>query len=195
MIFNARTWHWLCVSAYLMFPAILCAGTLPEDSPFLWPVILVIFWGLLVAVLGAIQGIMLACGKLHYGCPSCNEKSFVSGAGRDGVYLDCPKCGELRFKLGSLFGMRTIKIDSDEDDLAHPYLYPGSPLTTPKRHLIPFLVIFLPVVASVVIASVIYKFIFSGILVLCFCYFVGGFLIEGIYSGRISDNHRSESVV
>lgn len=190
MIFNARTWHWFCVSAYLIFPAILCAWFLSDGSLFLWPVILVILWGVLVAILGAIQGIMFACGKLYYGCPKCDGKSFVSGWNRDGIYLDCPNCGELRFKLGSLLGLRTIKIGSDEDETAEFYENTGSFLSAAKRHFIPFCVIFFPVVASVVIASVIHRFQFFYILIPGFwCYAVGGFILDGIYSGRASDNH------
>ncbi|MCX6875636.1 MAG: hypothetical protein NTW21_17785 [Verrucomicrobia bacterium] len=37
IMLNARTWHRLCISAYVMFPAIVIAWVLPKDSPFAWP--------------------------------------------------------------------------------------------------------------------------------------------------------------
>jgi hypothetical protein len=187
---NARTWHRLCISAYVMFPAMVITWLLPNDSPFIWAARVAIVWSFFVGAIGALQGIMLACGKLHLGCPLCDAKSFVSGGDREGVYLDCPHCGELRLKVGRLFGLQAIRPGSVEDDLAECQASPGSPLLAPKRHLIPFAIIFLPVVASVVAASMIHKFSFFYILIPGFwCYAVGGFILEGIFSGSVSDNH------
>jgi hypothetical protein len=187
---NARTWHRLCISAHLMIPAIVIAWVLPKESPFIWPVIAVIFWGFLVAALGAIQGIMLACGKLHLGCPRCDARSYVSGGDRDGMYLECPHCGGLRIKAGRLFGLQSIRPGSEEDDLAECPASPGSPLLAPKRHLVPFVIIFLPVVASVVTASMIHKFSLFYILIPGFsCYALGGVILDALFSGSASDNH------
>ena len=122
---NARTWHRLCISAYVIFPATIFAWLLPNDSPFIWPAIVAIVWGFLVAGLGAAQGIMLACGKLHLGCPLCDARSFVSGGDRDGMYLECPHCGELRLKIGRLVGLRAIRPGSVDDDLAECPASPG----------------------------------------------------------------------
>lgn len=186
---NARTWHRLCLSAYLMFPAVVVAWSLPKDSPFLWPAALVVLWGFLVAGLGAVQGILLACGKLHLGCPHCDARSLVSGGGRDGVVLECPHCGTLRMRIGRPGPLRAIRPGSVDDDLAECPVSPGSPLLAPKRHLVPFLIIYTPVVASVVAASVIHRFSAFYILIPGFwCYGVGGFILEGIFSGRMSDN-------
>jgi hypothetical protein len=74
----------------------------------------------------------------------------------------------------------------DDDERA----VPGSLLLAPKRHLVPFIIIFLPVVASVVAASMIHEFSFFYILIPGFwCYGVGGFILDGLFAGRISDNH------
>ena len=187
---NARTWHRLCISAYVMFPAIVIAWFLPNDSPLIWPAIVAIVWGVIVAGLGALQGIMLAFGKLHLGCPICDARSFVSGGDRDGMYLECPHCGDLRLKVGRLFGLRAIRPGSADDDLAEYPVSTSSPLLAPKRHLVPFIIIFLPVVASVVAASVIHEFSFFYILIPGFwCYAAGGFILDGIFSGSVSDNH------
>ncbi len=187
---NARTWHRLCISAHVMFPAIVIAWLLPNDSPFILPAVAGIIWGLMVAAIGAVQGIMLACGRLYLGCPLCDARSFVSGGDRDGVYLDCPHCGELRLKIGRIFGLQAIRTGSAEDDLAESPASPGSPLLAPKRHLVPFVIIFLPVVASVVTASMIHKFSFFYILIPGFsCYALGGVILDALFSGSASDNH------
>lgn len=163
---------------------------LPEDSPFIWPAIAAIIWGLVVGVLGAIQGIMMACGKLHMGCPICDARSFVQGGNRDGVYFDCPHCGELRIKAGRLFGMQVTRTGTEDDDLADYRPDNASPLLAPKRHPVPFAIIFLPVVASIVVASVIHEFSFFYLLIPGFwCHAVGGFILDGIFSGSMSDNH------
>ncbi len=186
---NARTWHRLCLSAYILFPAVVISWSLPRDSPFIWPAALAVLWGFLVAGLGAIQGILLALGKLHLGCPLCDARSLVLGGGRDGTYLECPRCGELRLKIGRLGALRAIRPGSVDDDLAECPASPGSPLLAPKRHWVPFLIIYLPVVASVVAASLIHQFYAFYILIPGFwCYGVGGFILDGLFSGRFSDN-------
>lgn len=188
---NARTWHRLCISAYVMFPAIFVAGWLPDKSLLIWPAVGAIVWGLIVAALGAVQGILLACGRLHWGCPLCNARSFVSGGDRDGMNLGCPHCGELRLKIGRLGPLRVIRPESvveDEEAVEEPASL-GSLLLAPKRHFVPFIIIFLPVVASVVAASYIHEFSFFYILIPGFwCYAVGGVLLDGIFSGRITDS-------
>jgi hypothetical protein len=186
---NARTWNAFCVSAYLMFPAIVGVWFLRDDSLLIWPLLLVILWGVLVAILGAIQGVLLSCGKLHYGCPVCNEKSLVTGGGRDGIYIDCPKCGELRLRLGRLSGLKIIRPGTDEDDMADFYENPGSPLTAAKRYPVAFCIIFSPVVFSIIFALLIHEFSFSFILILLISYALGGVLLDAIYSGKMSDNH------
>lgn len=190
IMFNARTWHRLCISAYLMFPAVLIAWLLPDDSPLMWLAVIAIFWGIGVGAIGAIQGIMLACGKLHLGCPLCDTRSTVSRGDRDGMYLDCPHCGELRIKVGRISGLQAVRPGSVDDELTEHPASMDSLLLAPKRHLLPFSIIFLPVVASVVTASMIHKFSFFYILIPGFwCYAVGGFILDALFSGNVSDSH------
>ncbi len=178
------------MSAYVIFPAVIVGGMLPENSAFIWPVVAAILWGLLIALFGAYQGIMLACGRLYLGCPICDAKSCVAGGDRDGMYLDCPDCGELRLKAGSLFGLKAIKSGSDEDELADYHPNSRSPLLAPWRHFIPFVIIFLPVIASIVVASLIHEFTFFYLLIPgVWCFAVGGFILDGIFGGSMSDNH------
>lgn len=154
---NARTWHRLCVSSYLAFPAVVVAGVLPKDSLIIWLPIAVIAWAFLVGIFGAIQGVILAFGRLYAGCPVCNAKSSVTGGDRDGMYLDCPRCGRLRLKLGRLRGLQAIRPGSKEDGLTgyRSGAVVVSPLVAPIRYFIPFTIIFIPVVASIVAASII----------------------------------------
>lgn len=187
---NARTWHRLCVSAYVIFPAGIIGWMLPDDSFLIWPVTVAIIWGGLVAAFGAIQGIMLACGRLYWRCPRCDAKSSVAGGDSNGMYLDCPECGKLRLKLGHLFGLKAIKCGSHEDELADYHPNSRSLLLAPKRHFIPFIIIFLPVVASVIAATVIHQFNFFYLIIPGFwCFGVGGFILDGVFGGTMSDNH------
>ena len=186
---NARTWHRFCVSAYLAFPAIIIAWELPEDSLIIWLPFAVIIWAFIVAFFGAIQGILLTFGRLYMGCPICNAKSNVVGGGRDGMYLDCPHCGSLRLKLGRLGRLQVIRSDSEEDDLADYCPDDSSPFMGPVRHFISSAIFFLPVIASIIVASVIYKFTFVYIILAFISCAFGGIVLNGVSSGCISDNH------
>jgi hypothetical protein len=199
---NVHTWHRLGLSAYLMFPATIIAWLLPEDSIFIWPLGIVILWGILVCTLGAIQGVRMVCGRLYMGCPICDTRSKVLGGNHDGIYLDCPRCGDLRVNLGRLSKLRAVKPGSDEDDLADvPAVSdPYAAFLAPVRHPVSFAAIYLPVLLSVIGAAVIHEFSFFYLLIPGFwCYGVGGLILEGIYKGHVSDNQgtavRSKSPV
>ena len=187
-MFNARTWHRLCISAYSIFPAILTGWFLPDDSLFLIPVAVVIGWGMLVALLGAIQGILFAFGRLRMGCPDCNAASPVTSGDEDGMWLDCPKCGELQIRIGR-FGKL---VAAPPEPVEEVQVESGSPLRAPMRHPVAFAIMFAPVVASIIAASVIHQFnLFYLIIPGFWCYGVGGFILEAIFSGRYGRHSRS----
>jgi hypothetical protein len=190
-MFNARTWHRLCVSAYLLFPAVIVGLLLPRDSPFGWLCAVAIGWSLLIALLGAVQGGLLALGRLRQGCPLCGRQSRVIGGSGDGMLLDCPGCGELRLKhFGRPYGFTTIRCGSPEDDLAHPRPRRGALILAPKRHAVAFALVYLPVIASVIAASCIHPFTFFYLLIPgAWCFFIGGFVLDAIADGSIHDNH------
>ena len=191
-MFNARTWHRLCISAYSIFPAILTAWFLPDDSPFLIPVAIVIGWGMLVALLGAIQGILFACGRLRMGCPNCNAASPVTGGNQDGMWLDCPKCGELALRLGRL-GKLVAEEPVTVEDVHEEQ---GSPLRLPKRHPVAFALMIAPVVISIIAASVIHRFSFFYLIIPGFwCYGVSCFTLEAIFSGTYGRYTRSRQPI
>lgn len=121
------------------------AWLLPEDSVFLWPAFLPIAWGVLVCLFGAFLGILCVCERLRFGCPRCGAKSAVSGGDADGMYLGCPSCGELRLKVGGMFGLKVIEPGSEDDDLADYVPGEASPFEMPKRYPYAFTVLFSPV--------------------------------------------------
>lgn len=64
----------------------------------------------------------------------------------------------------------------------------------PKRHPIAFTLLYLPVVASVAIASFVYRTTLSyNTVPLLWCFFVNLFLIRGLYSGELTDNSGASS--
>ena len=186
---NARTWHRLCLSAYIAFPAVVFKILRPEKTALDWLVALAIGWAVIIAIWGAIQGIQLVREKLYYGCPRCDAGSHVVGRDKDGIYLDCSNCGELRMKLGSLFGLRSVLTNSEEDELAFDFARSQSPLTAFKRRPIPLFICMLPVVGSIIAASVIHSFSFFYLLIPGFwCFAVGGMIVDAFGDGVISDN-------
>jgi hypothetical protein len=110
-MFNARTWYWLCVSAYIMFPGVIISWLLPEDSVFLFISFLMIAWGVVIAILGGAQGILFAFGRLKMGCPICGISSKVVGGSQNGLSLKCQSCGNLRLSVGRIFGLKIEKIN------------------------------------------------------------------------------------
>lgn len=116
----------------------------------------------------------------------------MTGGDRNGMFLDCPGCGFLRVETGFLSGMKMIKRGEhdDEEESADDHPLSDSPLRAPLRHLVPFLIIFSPVVAAVIAASVIHEFSFFYLIIPgFFCYAVGGLILNAIYHGSLSDNH------
>lgn len=107
MVLNARTWYWLCVSVCVMAPLALFG--ISDRYPFDWLSGMATLWVIAIGILGAFLGVALVLGKLHLGCPGCDTRSKVQGANRDGVYLDCPECGELLLKMGSLIGLKVTQ--------------------------------------------------------------------------------------
>ncbi len=192
-MFNARTWHRFCISAYLGFPAFLAAIFLPEGSPLIWLVIPVIGWTILVAVLGAFQGILFALGRLSMGCPECNAKSPVTGGDQYGMWLDCPKCGEMQLRIGR-FG-KIVASETDEP-VEEIYEESGSPLRLPKRHPVAFAIVIAPVVVSIIAASVIHEFSFFYLLIPGFwCFGVSCFTLEAVFSGKYGRYSRSRQPI
>lgn len=162
----------------------------PDTSSLIWLGRTMVAWGILVGVIGAIQGILFTFGRLHMGCPRCNTRSTVTGGDRDGMHLKCPSCGDLRLKFGSLFGLKAIRRGTKEDGLSDYKGETVSLIHTPKRHVVPFMIIFSPVAASIITASIIHRFSFFYLLIPGFwCYGVGCMIIEALHSGSMSDNH------
>lgn len=189
-MFNARTWHRLCISAYPMFPAILAGWFLPDGSPFMIAVFAVIGWGMLIALLGAFQGILFALGKLRMGCPDCNSASIITGGNQDGMWLDCPRCREMKLGMGRLGKLR------EDEPVEETMVESGSPFLVPKRHPVAFALTILPVAASIIAASVIHEFSFFYLIIPGFwCFGVSCFTLEAVFSGRYGSHTRSRQPI
>ena len=81
-----------------------------------------------------------------------------------------------------------------KDYPVEPDVYQSCSLLVPLRHSVPFAIIFLPVVASIIAASIIHKFSFFYLLIPGFwCYGVGGFILDGVFGGSFSDNYGTAS--
>ncbi len=59
IMFNSRTWHWLCVSAYIISPGIIMVWFFPETSNLFMVSMLMIAWAIIIGILGAFQAILL----------------------------------------------------------------------------------------------------------------------------------------
>ena len=82
------------------------------------------------------------------------------------------------------------KMMKQKDYPAEPHVYHRHSLLAPLRHSIPFAIIFLPVVASIIAASMIHKFSFFYLVIPGFwCYGVGGLILDGVFGGSFSDNY------
>lgn len=186
---NARTWHRFFVSGYAFFPGFILLFGFSNTPALALPGVALLLWSFLVALAGAVQGVLLALGRLSLGCPVCGAKSRVSGGNADGMRLDCPACGTLRLKTGRFFRLQVIRPGSKDDDLAECPPPTKGILKLPLRHPLPFLALFLPVVGSIAASAVIYKFTLFFLLVPGFwCYAVACFLLDALFTGRIQDN-------
>ena len=181
---NARTWHRLCLSAFVLFAVAFISQFFPHHSFFAWLSAIAIIGCFIAGICGAILGILLVRGKLSMGCPSCKAKSFVSGGNREPILLDCPNCGEMRLNLGRIGPLQTTTAKSEIDEWTKCKPTCKSPLHAPLLYRVPFAILFLPVVGSIVAASVIHQFSFFYLLIPGFwCYAVAGFMLEAIYAG------------
>ncbi len=113
---NIRTWHRLCISSYLGFPGMVMVWSLPNSSHLNWLALAMIVWAIGVGILGAVLGLLLMFGRLKLGCPQCNARSDVSGGNNKGMHLSCPKCGELEVQIGSIRGLKILRLQHEEED-------------------------------------------------------------------------------
>ena len=116
---NARTWHRLCASAYVMFPGAIITWTQPDGSILFWIGLVGVIWGIIIGITGALLGIAFAAKRLYLGCPECCGKAHVTGGNRTSMYLSCPQCGPLELTVGRLFGMKITRLSENESEQSH----------------------------------------------------------------------------
>jgi predicted RNA-binding Zn-ribbon protein involved in translation (DUF1610 family) len=112
-LFQLRTWHRFCAVAFLGLLAVPISWFLPWDSPFQFVAALLLGLLACACVLGAFQGILLAMGKLAFGCPHCGRTAPVTATGRGYLMLTCPECGTLVVSTG-LGRLRIRKLEPTE---------------------------------------------------------------------------------
>jgi len=113
-LFQLRTWHRVCASAFLLFPVAMLGWMMPEHH-LLHKITAPFFVLLLVlGILGAVQGILFAFKKLELGCPLCRKKSRVIDGNKQSIWLDCPDCGRLQISHG-LIRLKVIRCKSARD--------------------------------------------------------------------------------
>ena len=106
-LFRLKTWNreaMLAIPGFIAFPV---AWMLDSDSPYLYLLAPFMMGTILLGLIGALQGTMMAFGKLEFGCPICESTAKVTHGGKKYMYLDCPKCGELEVSTG--FGRMKVK--------------------------------------------------------------------------------------
>jgi len=89
IMFSSRTWHWLCLSAYIIFPGLIMVWLVPETSNLFMVSMLMIAWAILIGILGALQAVLLVLGRLKYGCPWCKAPSPVIKGNRNILIINC----------------------------------------------------------------------------------------------------------
>ena len=99
-LFRLKTWNRIAMLAIPGFIAFPVAWTLDSDSPYLYLIGPLMMGTILIALIGALQGIMMVFGKLEFGCPVCESTAKVTQGGKKYIILDCPKCGELEVSTG-----------------------------------------------------------------------------------------------
>ncbi|GAA5496330.1 hypothetical protein Rhal01_02513 [Rubritalea halochordaticola] len=187
---NARTWHKLCLSGYLMFPALVAYWVFP-DHPLIWLAYLALLWGGLVFVAGGLLCLLMTFGKMGLGCPICRAHSEVQGIHQSRITIQCPECGEMDLRIGQLSGLLSNepKVEiTDEDYLADDRPRYRSILHVPFCHPVAFGLLYFPVVGVIIAAAVIHQFSWFYLLIPgFFCYFLSGFILESLFTGKMTD--------
>lgn len=197
---NVRTWHRLVLTAGLVFALSFLCWFMPEGTMKETVIMIGSGFTIFVATLGAVMGLLLILGRLKMGCPQCDSASKASFGGGNMLCLECPECGELSVSFGRMGPLKIYGEDSvEEDDDPGEWEENQKDATgfkrlmmTPRRHPVACTLIYAPVVASVVAASIIHEFTFMYLIVPGFwCYAIGAMLVEAIKRGRIADNQGS----
>ena len=98
-----------------MFPGVFIAWFIPDGSYFILIPFLMIAWGTIVCIFGAVQGILFLFGRLKMGCPKCKSNASVVFGNRTGVIINCSSCGHLRLSVGRIFGLKIEILNSSTE--------------------------------------------------------------------------------
>lgn len=98
----------------VLVPVFILGMVVPADSRWAIAPKLGIAWAVLIGLMGAALALLLPFTSFRLGCPRCNSKTEIQHWGKDGLHLDCPKCGLLHMKPGSPFGLQVTERNEDE---------------------------------------------------------------------------------
>jgi len=201
MILNVRTWHRLVLASVLIFALSFVCWFLPEGTIKETVILFGTGFTMFTAALGVVMAVLLVIGRLKMGCPQCDRASKASFGGDNTLCLECPECGELFVSFGRMGPLKILGADSADEAEDDPGEWEENQkdatgfkrlMMTPRRHPVACTLIYAPVVASVVAASIIHEFSIIYVIVPGFwCYAIGAMLVEAIQRGRIADDQGS----
>ena len=89
-----RLWYYLSrVGGFVLFAVVAATFAAPSDSVpgrvrFVATCALI-----LLGLVGAFLGVLLACHGLRMLCPFCGRSGYAGGSKRDGMWMVCESCG------------------------------------------------------------------------------------------------------
>ncbi len=107
-----RLWFYLAkVGGFILFATIFATFSAPSDSLLGRVRFIAICALVLLCLIGAFMGILMAFGRLRMLCPFCGKSGPAGGNKREGMWMECASCGLVH---GS--GPLRLKIVRDEID-------------------------------------------------------------------------------
>ncbi len=101
-----------------MFAIVFATFFAPQDSALGHARAVAMGILILLCLVGAVMGIIMAFGKLRMLCPFCGKSGRVGGSKQDGMWMECATCGFVH-SSGPL-GLKIVReeIEKDGDDVA-----------------------------------------------------------------------------
>lgn len=188
---NIRTYHKLCMSGMIGFVLMILGMVGRGHAVVTLLQSLALLWVICMGVMGAITAILLMKGKLRLGCPRCERMCKVNHAGYQVLEMNCEKCGRL-VVLFKMLGLEVLDRDEtrkrqvEERKLRRKSGKKVRLLEIPIRYPKAFAAMFLPVVLSIIIGSIIYQFMFFYLIIPgVWCYIIASVLIQAVAMGEI----------
>lgn len=109
-----RLWLYLAkVGGFILLAFVFATFLAPSDSALGHAHFVAACIFILLGVVGAVMGILMAFGKLRMLCPFCSKSGRVGGSKRDGIWMECESCGFIR--CSGPLGLKIVKEEVDDD--------------------------------------------------------------------------------